>query len=422
MRKPRLLLAVAASMSVAFAVAPAANADDPAQDKAVVEQQIAEARGELLESTAAVAAAVTALERVDSQLAAARESLTAAKAQLDAATLEDQRLAADLSAAKSEERAAEAALVELQATIEHDRDILSGLARTAYQGGQLSQVSALLESESFGDYTERSEGLRSVIRAQSALVDALADDRAQQSTTQATLEDVRERVTVARAAAAANLVEKVRLEQEAAAAEAEIERLQAERATVLADAQSMLAADEAEYRALEIERTRLETLLAERAAAQAAAAQAAAQSGASSDSAPSYSDAGGPLYRPVSGWVTSPYGWRVHPISGIRKFHDGTDFGSGCGTPIHAAASGTVLSTYYAGGYGNQTVIEHGSVNGQYLATSYNHQSGFAVSAGQHVDRGQVIGYVGTTGYSTGCHLHFIVYVNGATTDPMNYL
>ena len=71
---------------------------------------------------------------------------------------------------------------------------------------------------------------------------------------------------------------------------------------------------------------------------------------------------------------------------------------------------------------GNQTVIEHGNIDGVYMATSYNHQTSFAVSAGGLVDRGEVIGYVGTTGYSTGCHLHFIVYANGSTTDPMNYL
>ena len=88
----------------------------------------------------------------------------------------------------------------------------------------------------------------------------------------------------------------------------------------------------------------------------------------------------GPLYRPVLGPITSQYGMRVHPITGIYKLHDGTDFGVGCGTPIRAAASGTVLRTSYAGGYGNQTVIEHGVINGSYLATSYNHQSRFGVS------------------------------------------
>ncbi|MBA2478882.1 MAG: M23 family metallopeptidase [Sporichthyaceae bacterium] len=124
----------------------------------------------------------------------------------------------------------------------------------------------------------------------------------------------------------------------------------------------------------------------------------------------------------MSGPITSSYGMRVHPITGVYKLHDGTDFGGGCGTPIRAAAGGTVLRTSYAGGYGNQTVIEHGVVSGSYLATSYSHQSRFAVSSGQRVERGQVIGYVGTTGYSTGCHLHFMVFSGGSTTNPMNWL
>jgi murein DD-endopeptidase MepM/ murein hydrolase activator NlpD len=113
---------------------------------------------------------------------------------------------------------------------------------------------------------------------------------------------------------------------------------------------------------------------------------------------------------------------RVHPITGAYKLHDGTDFGSSCGTPIRAAADGTVLETSYAGGYGNQVVIEHGNIDGDYVATSYNHLSGFAVGSGENVDRGEVIGYVGTTGMSTGCHLHFMVYLDGSTTNPMNFL
>jgi murein DD-endopeptidase MepM/ murein hydrolase activator NlpD len=108
---------------------------------------------------------------------------------------------------------------------------------------------------------------------------------------------------------------------------------------------------------------------------------------------------------------------RLHPILHIWKLHDGTDFGAGCGTPIRAAASGTVTEAYYNGGYGNRLFIDHGA-----LTTSYNHMSGYAVRVGQHVTQGQVIGYVGNTGYSTGCHLHFMLWVNGTMVNPANYL
>ena len=132
--------------------------------------------------------------------------------------------------------------------------------------------------------------------------------------------------------------------------------------------------------------------------------------------------------RPVGGWITSPFGMRVHPITGVYKLHDGTDFGVGCGTPVHAAASGTVIQTALTVGYGNQLVINHGVVHGVGLATSYNHLMRFSVGPGRHVSRGQLIGYSGGgegmygAGYSTGCHLHFMVYVNGGTTDPMGWL
>jgi murein DD-endopeptidase MepM/ murein hydrolase activator NlpD len=98
--------------------------------------------------------------------------------------------------------------------------------------------------------------------------------------------------------------------------------------------------------------------------------------------------------------------------------HNGIDFGASAGTPIRAAADGVVVSAGPLGGYGNATVIDHG--NG--LATMYAHQSQIIVSAGQHVSRGQVIGYVGSTGFSTGPHLHFEVRVQGTPVDPMQYL
>lgn len=124
----------------------------------------------------------------------------------------------------------------------------------------------------------------------------------------------------------------------------------------------------------------------------------------------------------MSGSVTSSYGMRTHPITGVYKLHDGTDFRGACGTPIIAAADGTVIQQFYNAAYGNRVIINHGIIRGQSVVTTYNHLSRFAVSAGSRVSRGQVIGYVGSTGYSTGCHLHFMVLANGSTTNPMNWL
>ena len=120
-----------------------------------------------------------------------------------------------------------------------------------------------------------------------------------------------------------------------------------------------------------------------------------------------------PGYRPGSA-----YGWRIHPIWGDRRFHAGEDIGAPMGTPILAADSGiaTVIPDN-GNGYGNYIIINHGGGR----TTLYAHMSGFAVSNGATVTQGQTIGYVGSTGNSTGPHLHFEVRVNGATTDPKSY-
>jgi murein DD-endopeptidase MepM/ murein hydrolase activator NlpD len=128
------------------------------------------------------------------------------------------------------------------------------------------------------------------------------------------------------------------------------------------------------------------------------------------------------LNYPVSGPVTSPFGWRTHPIYGYRSLHDGIDFGAACGTPIRAAASGRVLERYSQTAWGNRVIIDHGFHHGVGLATITNHMNAPAVVApGEYVRRGQIVGYVGSTGWSTGCHLHYTVLQNGTPVDPMSW-
>jgi murein DD-endopeptidase MepM/ murein hydrolase activator NlpD len=118
------------------------------------------------------------------------------------------------------------------------------------------------------------------------------------------------------------------------------------------------------------------------------------------------------LIWPVSGPVVSPFGIRW------GRMHEGIDISAGSGTPIAAAAAGTVISAGWMGGYGNLVLIDHGGG----LATAYAHLSGFAVGGGQSVSQGQVVGYVGCTGHCYGPHVHFEVRVNGAAVDPLGYL
>jgi murein DD-endopeptidase MepM/ murein hydrolase activator NlpD len=138
---------------------------------------------------------------------------------------------------------------------------------------------------------------------------------------------------------------------------------------------------------------------------QAAQAQHAAGS-------PSSTPSSSGLIWPASGSVTSPFGFRW------GRMHEGIDIGASYGSPIHAAASGTVIYCGWESGYGNLVAIDHGGN----LATAYGHQSSIAVTCGQQVSQGQVIGYVGSTGHSTGPHLHFEVRINGAPVDPLGYL
>jgi murein DD-endopeptidase MepM/ murein hydrolase activator NlpD len=128
------------------------------------------------------------------------------------------------------------------------------------------------------------------------------------------------------------------------------------------------------------------------------------------------------LLTPVNGYVTSPYGMRFHPVYKRWSLHDGLDYGASCGTPIRAAASGTVVATGYHSAYGNRVIMDHGLRRGVGLGSAYNHLSAYSTYTGQRVQRGDVIGFVGTTGASTGCHLHFMVFENGRTVDPVKWL
>lgn len=116
--------------------------------------------------------------------------------------------------------------------------------------------------------------------------------------------------------------------------------------------------------------------------------------------------------------VTSAYGYRVHPVTGAWSFHTGVDLGAGEGTPIYATRSGTVTTATYSDVYGNYVTINHGDG----YSSLYGHMTHYVVYAGEYVSQGQVIGYVGSTGWSTGAHLHFTIYYNGSTVNPMDYI
>ena len=125
---------------------------------------------------------------------------------------------------------------------------------------------------------------------------------------------------------------------------------------------------------------------------------------------------------PVAGAVTSAFGMRLHPLLKVWKLHDGTDFAAACGTAIRAPFTGVVTRRVFNRAYGNRLFLSHGSVDGVRVETAFNHAARYLVRPGQRVSRGQVIGEVGSTGLSTGCHLHLMVWLNGRLSNPMSWL
>lgn len=150
--------------------------------------------------------------------------------------------------------------------------------------------------------------------------------------------------------------------------------------------------------------------------AAAAAAELAAQRGGSN------SGGSGVLRQPVPGRIGSRFGMRLHPIFHTWRMHSGVDIGAACGTGITAAAAGTVVARSYDSASGNRLTIDHGTIGGHHLMTHYLHASGYRVSVGAKVRAGETVGAVGSTGWSTGCHLHFSVWVDGRLVDPEDYL
>lgn len=126
--------------------------------------------------------------------------------------------------------------------------------------------------------------------------------------------------------------------------------------------------------------------------------------------------------KPIAGRITSPFGYRTHPIFNSRTFHSGIDIGGQFRGAVRASNSGKVIYTGWYGGYGKVVIIDHGSVNGKPTTTLYAHLDSIAVSNGAYVSQGQMIGREGTTGYSTGPHCHFEVRVNGKPVNPLNYI
>ena len=414
----RLVSAVAiGSMLAGAAALPAASADDLKNKKHKVERHIERASDHLDESSARLRRATAALQRSQARLVVAQAHLARTRGQLAAAEVLDRQMQAKLDAAVARLRQARADLDAGRAKVVDQERELGQIVVENYQTGDpaLMGLSMVLTSQDPAQLTGQLNSVRNVIDKAAVILDRLEASKVLLTVQEQEVEDAKAAVAEDRAAAAENLRRKQLLEAEAQAAEADVATLVANRRDARHAATKARKADLRQLQALRKERNRIESVL--RARAEAARRRARAAGAATSAVHP-----GGFLSWPVNAPITSPYGWRIHPIYGYRSLHDGVDFGVSCGTPIVAPAAGRVLEEYYQTAYGNRIIIDHGFQRGVGLATIANHLSRYAVRPGERVQRGQVIGFVGNTGWSTGCHLHFTVLENGSAANPMAWL
>lgn len=334
------------------------------------------------------------------------EQLHQIQVELDQATAnlknyEQQRMAVENEIVKNEKLLAEA-----QARLSKREGVFNKRVCDIYINGRLSYLEVIIGAKDFSDFANRVEMLKRIIDADIKLISSIKTEREEISQRKATLEADRAKV--------------VELENKAREAQAVIQKKKDEQSAILAQAQNDKAVAEQMQADLQASsdaiRAMLQQRAAERAAAAAAAAQAAQSSGGGSDY--TYVQGTGQLAWPVSGVITSGFGWREHPIFGRQIFHSGIDIGVDEGTPVHAADSGTVVYSGWMDGYGYAVVIDHG--NG--ISTLCAHNSDLAVSEGQSVSKGTVIAYAGSTGNATGPHVHFEVRVNGDPVNPLGYL
>ena len=302
-------------------------------------------------------------------------------------------------------------LLETQRDYEKKHAVLEKRVRDIYINGQISYVDVLFGAQDFSDFLTRMDLLKRVIAQDSDLVGAVLDYQNEIIEIGKQLEaDKRIQEDLAKKA---ELAKNIKLEK-VARQQALIDRMNNDKEVYDRQYDEMMAAS-AEVTKL-IEQKRYQEQVA---AMQAERARQAQQQSTYQDNGQVVeSFGGGGMIWPVSGEITSPFGWRTHPIFGTQRFHSGLDIGADYGVPIVAAQSGVVIEAGWIGGYGNTVMIDHGGG----IVSLYGHNQSLAVDVGQTVSQGQVISYCGSTGNSTGPHCHFEVRLNGEPVSPYDYL
>lgn len=405
-RARRAAVAVALGLSAAVMAAGVTGAGAaPADDKAKVDEKLERARDRLAGARGREAVLTDEVGALTARVRVLEQKLAPLRAEAERLEAEAAALRSRLDALTARLRQERERLQEAMQVLAVRREALGSRLRQLYVRGTPDPVLVLLDSGSLSDAVATADTLDAIVRRDRDLAASVKEYADKVRATKRRIEAVRDEVAEAEARAerAADRANEAKAGLETQAAE--VSGARDRRAALLSRVKGDREHIEEETRGLERQSERLAAKI--RKAQGVSSSSGSAPTGTVNRSA----SAQGFIW-PVSGTLTSNYGWRW------GRMHQGIDVAAGTGTPIAAAAAGTVIVAGWNGGYGNLVVVDHG--NG--ISTAYAHQSAMSVSVGQSVGQGTILGAVGSTGNSTGPHLHFEVRINGAATDPLPYL
>ena len=435
LRRPLSLLAAAAILAAGMLTGPVVSPasaegskDDKIAERAEVDQQLEDLRIELNDVNDDLADTYLALAETELLIPQAQQDLEDARVALGEAQEEDRKVGERLTEAEEEERRLSGEVETGQEEVDRSDDELATVALSAYKGGGMpSPSSVYVGNSSPQDAVDRSMNYRLTMASQGTRLDALRTDQSVTENSAERLSAVREEIKQLKIDAE-DALERTRVaEEEATEAKNELDALYETQKTQRDDLEAKKTKYEGDQKSLETRSSTLDDEIEELAKQEREreeklkAQQQQKSSGGSAPVAGSANTGGGWVY-PVNARLNSNFGWRVHPIYGTKKLHAGVDFPVACGVPVGAAHSGRVIARTHNSGAGNKLIVSHGIMNGRLVTTSYHHLQGFAKPVGAQVSAGETVGYVGTTGSSTGCHLHFETHEDGNAVNPAKFL